>query len=170
MLVGVISDTHDHLDNTRLAARILSERNVSLALHLGDIVSPFTLRLLADSIDSRLLGVYGNNDGDKLLLSRIASERGWMLVEQPYILEVDGRRLLLLHGFGSRDKTVLLVDSLAASSRFDAVLYGHTHKADLRRVGDTLVLNPGPVSGYLADKPSLAILDTDSMEAEIIYL
>jgi len=170
MLIGVMSDTHDHLENTRRAAEALGKRGVELVLHLGDIVSPFTLRLLAEKLDVRFIGVYGNNDGDKLLLGRIASEKEWILVEQPYILEAGGRRMLLAHGFGPPDRTRMIVDSIASSSMFDAVLYGHTHKPDLRVLGGTLILNPGAASGYLAEKPSLALLDTETMRAEIIYL
>ena len=170
MLLGIMSDTHDHLDNTRRASELLVDAGVDMVLHLGDIVSPFTLRLLASVLDKPLVGVFGNNDGDKLLLYRIASDKGWRLAEAPLIMELEGRRLLLLHGWGPAENTVGLVEALAYSKSFDAILYGHTHKVDHRRMDGTLVLNPGAVSGYLAEKPSLALLNLESMEAEIKYL
>jgi len=60
------------------------------------------------------------------------------------------------------------VEALAVSDRWDAVLYGHTHRIDLRRVGQTLVLNPGEVYGALTGRSTFAVLDLDRMEAEVV--
>jgi len=170
MLIGILSDTHDNLALAERAARILMDRGVDMVVHLGDIVSPFTLRRLASLLDVEMKGIFGNNDGDKLLLYKIAAERGWSLEEQPRILELQDRRILLLHGFGAAEKTRSIVDALALSGFFDAILYGHTHSPDLRRLNGTLILNPGAASGYLAEKPSVAVLDISDMRAEIIYI
>jgi len=42
MVIGIISDTHDHMDNIRKALKIFKEKNVKVILHAGDFVSPFT--------------------------------------------------------------------------------------------------------------------------------
>ncbi|MEM1873026.1 MAG: YfcE family phosphodiesterase, partial [Acidilobaceae archaeon] len=156
--------------NVVRAARLFKSHGVSLVVHLGDIVSPFTLRrLVAELGGARVEAVFGNNDGEKSLLHRVAGELGVGLGEPPRSIVVDGRRLLLLHGLGGYGETLELVVALAESKRWDAVLYGHTHVAHLDYVRRVLVLNPGDASGYLG-KPSVALLDTKSMKARLVPL
>jgi hypothetical protein len=50
------------------------------------------------------------------------------------------------------------------------VVYGHTHKADVRKVKDTIVINPGEVGTWLYGKSTVALLDLEKMEAEIVQL
>lgn len=170
MLVGVVSDTHD---NTRLASRageIFSKEGVDAVIHLGDVISPFTLAALLAQIEVRKAYiVLGNNDGEKFGLQRVAQSYGAKLLEQPSTVEIGGRRLLLLHGFGSPENTVEIVEALAESGRWDAVLYGHTHQADSRFHRRILILNPGDGGGVLS-KPSIALIDLKTMKARLLSL
>ncbi len=170
MLLGVISDTHDDLEAAVRAARLFVSRGVELVLHLGDIVAPFTLAVFKSEGVEKLIAVYGNNCGEKLGLARVASQLGYSIEDWPRLVEAGGRRILMLHGTGPAEKTRMFVDSLARSGDYDAVLYGHTHQVDVRRIGRTLVLNPGTACGCLAERKTVAILDTEKMEAEIIEI
>ena len=170
MLIGVISDTHDSLEAVRRAAKLFAERSVELVIHLGDIVAPFTLRAFRDNGVRRLVAVYGNNCGERLGLREVAGRLGYEIHEWPHLVELGGKRFLLIHGVGPVEKTRMLVDSLAKSGDYDAVLYGHTHIVDNRRVGGTLVLNPGEACGCLSGKRTAAIIDTETMRAEIIEI
>ncbi|BAN89975.1 metallophosphoesterase [Aeropyrum camini] len=171
MLVGVLSDTHDNLALARRAGEVFIGEGVEAVIHLGDYVAPFTLAELLGVVGgrARFYGVFGNNDGERLGLARIAEGFGATLLDPPATVTLGGRRLLLLHGFGSPENTVEIVDALAASGRWDAVLYGHTHKARIERVGGSLVLNPGDGGGSL-EKPSAALLDLEAMEARLVSL
>jgi len=40
MKIGLISDSHDHIDNIRKSVEVLKDRGVSLVIHAGDFVSP----------------------------------------------------------------------------------------------------------------------------------
>lgn len=170
MLIGVISDTHDNLEAARRAARLFSTRGVDLVLHLGDIVAPFTLRALRENGVKNLVAVYGNNCGEKLGLREVASKLGYEIHEWPHLVEVDHKRILMIHGIGPVEKTRMLVDSLAKSRDYDVVLYGHTHVVDNRVIGNTLVLNPGEACGCLSGRRTVAILDTEELRAEIIEI
>jgi putative phosphoesterase len=63
-----------------------------------------------------------------------------------------------------------LVESLAASGRFDLVVYGHTHTPEVRTVGGTLVVNPGKAARLHKGRATAAILDTGTMEAQVVDL
>ena len=170
MLVGIISDTHDDLGAVKRAAKLFTEKNVELVLHLGDIVAPFTLRAFHDNGVKRLIAVYGNNCGERLGLRETASRLGYEIHEWPHLVELEGKRFLLIHGVGPVEKTRMLIDSLAKSGDYDAVLYGHTHIVDNRRIGGTLVLNPGEACGCLSGKRTAAIIDAETMRVEVIEI
>jgi hypothetical protein len=63
-----------------------------------------------------------------------------------------------------------VIEALADSGHYDLVVYGHTHKSDLRKVKDTLVVNPGEVGMYLYGKSTVALVHLDTLEAEIVEL
>jgi len=168
VIVGVMSDSHDAIDNVERAAELFKSEGVGLVIHLGDIVAPFTLARLASLLGGvRIEAVFGNNCGEKPLLLEVAGKVGAKIADPPRVITVSGRRLLLLHGSGSPEMTVEIAEALALSGRWDGVLYGHTHRADYRYIQGRLLLNPGEVAGVFG-KPTVAILDTDTMKARIL--
>ncbi|MGC9071854.1 MAG: metallophosphoesterase [Acidilobus sp.] len=166
-MIGVVSDSHDDLQSTRRAADYMRRAGVEAVIHLGDFIAPFTLRELARGVGVPIEGVLGNNDGEIELMLQAAREYNARVESWPRIVQMGGRRLLLMHGRGSADLTVEVAHALAESGRFEGVLYGHTHKEELTYVRGVLILNPGPLSSAIGG-PSLALLDTTSMAARIV--
>jgi putative phosphoesterase len=170
MLIGVISDTHDNRDNILKTVKILNERNVGALIHCGDYVAPFVRKWfdeLNDKIKENFFGVFGNNDGERLFLKKNLgqicefAENGNEL-----ILKLDRKKIFASHMPKSET-----IDALAKSKEFDIILSGHTHLLVNKKYNNgVLVLNPGEVCGYLTNKPSFAIVDTEKLEAEIIQL
>lgn len=170
MLLGVLSDTHDSKDCVDDAKRRFREAGVDVVVHLGDFTSPFTLARVFEGFENKGYCVLGNNDGDKILMREVAGKLGIILKDYPYTINVEGRNILLMHGFGSPDNTVRIARALALSGVFDIVLYGHTHEAVIEKTSTTLLLNPGEASGVLGGRRTIAVIDLDSMDAEIIEL
>lgn len=156
MIIGIISDTHDNLDNLRKALDIFQAGKVEQIIHAGDFTSPFTYRVMKH-FTGGFTGVFGNNDGDRVLLNNLYQGR---IYPQPHIFSLHGRKIVVMHEPG-------VVGALADSGHFDLVIYGHTHEPDIRRVRNTLIVNPGEVSGWLYGKPSAAIVNLETMEAGI---
>jgi putative phosphoesterase len=165
LLVGLISDTHDNLPMIDRAVRRLNEEKVELVLHAGDYVAGFVVPRFK-SLEARLIGVFGNNDGDHELLKKKFSENERLELRGNFAeITVDDVKIALLHG-GDEE----LLESLIEQESFDVVVYGHTHVEENRRKGRTLVVNPGEVCGYLTGKSTLAFLDTVKREARIVGL
>ncbi|MEM1766504.1 MAG: metallophosphoesterase family protein, partial [Candidatus Bathyarchaeia archaeon] len=80
-------------------------------------------------------------------------------------IQVDDTKIVLLHGHEDE-----LLKALINSQSFSVVVHGHTHKAEIYRKGKTLIINPGEVCGYLTGNSTVAILDTDRLEAKIIEI
>jgi len=165
MLVGLIADTHDRLPMVEKAVKRLNEENVGLVLHAGDYVAPFVIPKFKD-LKARLIGVFGNNDGDhELLKQRFSEQKGLEIRGNFAKIKADGIKIALLHG----DDEALL-EALVESESFDVVVHGHMHKAEVCWKGETLVVNPGEVCGYLTRKSTIALLDTVKREVKIVEL
>jgi putative phosphoesterase len=167
MRVGIISDTHDNKDNVLKALQIFKNEGVKILFHLGDFIAPFTLKLFEGF---NLYAVFGNNDGEKLLLKKVAEDYGFVLEDGPLEVELFNKNFLLFHGWGSVEKTRKIAESLAKSRDYDFVLYGHTHKRDFRRFGKTLLINPGEACGYLGNTPTIFVLDVKAGDGKFLYL
>lgn len=157
MKIGVLSDSHDDLDALAKAVALFNAEGVRQVLHAGDIVSPFTFEVFRE-LRAPLGGVYGNNDGDRLLLSERA---GGALHVQPHFVTLDGTRGVIVH-------EPPLVGALARSGDFDFVVYGHTHVPEIRREGACLVLNPGKAARLNKGRATVALLETSTREARIV--
>ncbi len=160
MLIGIISDTHDHLDRLRVALRRFVDAGVDVVLHAGDIVSPFMVVPFQET-GLHLIGVFGNNDGDKLFLRERFKGVG-DLNFGPYEVELGGRKIVIMHEPRS-------LEALIASGKYDLVVYGHTHEVDVRE-GRPLVVNPGECGGWLSGRATCALVDLKGLRAEIIEL
>jgi hypothetical protein len=152
--IGVVADTHCPEFLERLPKRLFELLDgVDLILHAGDITSLATLSELERI--APVEAVRGDHD------------RGLDLPERR-LVEVGGRRIGIVHGNRSRfwEEPATLFGTLSlglwwpsaglgASLRrafpdADAIVYGHTHQAATRRIGRTLLFNPGPV--YAVDR------------------
>ncbi|SPD75110.1 putative enzyme [uncultured Desulfobacterium sp.] len=159
MKLGIISDTHDNLPLIEKAVEIFNDANVDLVLHAGDYVSPFSIKPLL-LLECDFLGVWGNNDGDKLALRNIAQGK---IENSPLVDTYKGKKILIGHD-------LLLLESLISSQDFYLIVYGHTHLPEIKNVGNTLVVNPGECCGWVYGKATIAVADLDSHTAELISL
>ena len=161
-MIGLISDTHDNLQAITEAVKIFNSRRVGLVLHAGDYVAPFTYSAYK-GLGCKLVGVYGNVDGERRLLHERFSSMGFKVESDFEELEVDGVKIALLHGVYPQ-----IVEALALSGKYHVVVHGHTHAKRAERVGSALVVNPGEACGYLYGARSVALLDTATLKVEFI--
>ncbi|ABK15358.1 MAG: metallophosphoesterase [Methanothrix sp.] len=164
MLIGIMSDSHDNFRGIKEALGVFSKRDVKLVLHAGDVIGSGNAYLF-DGYGIPVRLVYGNNDGDRVGLSRYFERFGGEYLGDFGELEVDGLRIAMLHGTEEP-----LVRAVVTSGLYDVVVRGHTHVAEVRREGRTLVVNPGEIWGHLTGVRSVAIMDTSTTEVEIVEL
>lgn len=160
MRIGVLADTHDNLPLIDRAVALLNEARVGFVLHAGDYVAPFALAAL-EKLSCPWVGVFGNNDGEQKGLTRASQGR---IQPPPFELNLDGKKVVIVHDLAGFDRDELLRGGT------QLIVHGHTHQAGVERDGDALLVNPGEVGGWLHGRSSLALLDTESMEATIEVL
>jgi uncharacterized protein len=169
MKIGIISDTHDQIENIKKAVNIFKKEKVSLVYHLGDICSPFTLQLYKD-LPCSIKAVFGNNDAD-IFLHQKWKPGNMEFFGRFYVDEFNGKKICLLHG---ESKEIL--EALFDSRQYDLILRGHFHKAEIRKNEKTTMINPGtlvesfPGNNHEWTKPSVAVYDFGKNTAKIIRL
>jgi len=157
--IGVISDSHDNMEAIKKAVEFFNSRDVDLVMHAGDIVSPFTADAFKE-LNCDMILIYGNNDGDKLYLKERFRNIGTFFLD-PYMAEIAGVKIAMTH-------KPEIVEALA--TKYDIVIYGHTHEKDVRNEGDALIVNPGECCGYLTGVKSVAVISLEKKEAKIFEL
>ncbi len=167
MLVGVLSDSHDNTENLQKALDEMLTQGVSTVLHLGDIVAPFNYYDVLKKYTSKMcfVMVFGNNDGEIHIWTRIAQEdqnidlQGGDFRE----LELGGKKVFMTH-------YPQIAEIAALSGKYDAVFYGHTHIAKQKMIKDTLLANPGEILGLRTGRASYGLWDTEGNGFKTVYL
>lgn len=155
MLIGLISDTHDHVPHIRKAVDLFRDRNTGLVLHAGDYCSPFTIPHFEGL---NLRGIFGNNDGDKYLLISKFQAIGAAVEGEFMTVEAGGLHIAVYHGTYPG-----ITDALVNAGGYDVVVSGHTHEKVTETAGGTLWVNPGTAHGFEGEA-TVAFLDTDTRQ------
>lgn len=155
MVIGVISDTHDNLPIVKKAFKMLNEMKVNFVIHCGDIVSPFVVEYFTCE---KMFAVFGNNDGDKLLLKEKFEKKGYIITKGPECFKIKERKILIMH----EPKEI----ENFKKGDYDLILYGHTHKLDL---GERVV-NPGELSGWLSDFRTFVTIELETLDFKVHYI
>ncbi|MFQ5645703.1 MAG: metallophosphoesterase [bacterium] len=159
MKIGIISDSHDNVDLFEKGIDFFNAQGVSLVLHAGDLVSPFTFTHLR-KLKCPCVMIFGNNEGEKVALTRLAEEAGVSLNPGPYEYKFQNKDILLMH-------EPYTLRSASVSGCYDLVVYGHTHLPDVKTVKGCLVVNPGECCGYVTGEATLAVVELQDMSVKI---
>lgn len=156
MKIGILADTHDNIHAIKMAVSYFNTQDLKYVIHAGDYVAPFSLKELM-KVSAKFLGVFGNNDGDRMGLFRVCKN----LHEPPYELILDGKHIMITH----------MLESLSKRSEIntDIIIYAHTHIPEIKP-GIPMYINPGECGGWLSGKNTVAILDLEAFQADIIDL
>jgi putative phosphoesterase len=160
MLLGVVSDTHGHVANTRRAVQMLESLDVATVLHCGDIGSSDIVTMFGQWPTHF---VFGNVDYDRAALRQAIEQAGQSCHGVFGELEFEEQPIAFLHGDDHRR----LAETIAGG-RFRLVCHGHTHVSRREQLGSTLVLNPGAV--YRARPHSIAVVEFPALVATIVPL
>ncbi len=150
MRFAIVSDTHDNINAVRELVEELKKEKLDFIVHAGDVVAPFTLKEFFP-LELKLYIAFGNNDGERKLLSQIAQQRGWEIGEVvEFPAEIAG---IVYHG---TDRTLL---NVLKRTDYEIVVFGHTHEPAIERTDSKLIVNPGEVCGYLTGRRTYAIYE-----------
>ena len=162
MRIGIISDTHDQQPNVRQAIEAFKTQGVECVLHAGDITGPGVISLFGELSGSRLVAVFGNCDSERSSVRAAVEAMGGEIHDSIYTGQLDGRAVYMTHIPNG-------IDRIVRSDEYDLVVYGHTHRQDIRRIGRTLIINPGAARNWMGTA-EVVIVDLDDMTTTTVSL
>ena len=159
MRIGVVSDTHNNLRNTRRIVELLNEAGVERVVHTGDITQAKTLRVLGE-LDAPLYAVYGNNDLERAELEIASREQEIHLVDPPLRLSWAGREIVVVHDPLDLDASLL--------AEVDLAIHGHDHRHRSEQREGALVFNPGECAGHVKGLNQVGVVDLGTLETHVL--
>ena len=162
MKIGVVSDTHNNLKNIEIIINLFNEIKVPIVIHTGDISNANTLEQFS-KLNSKLIGVYGNNDRNELGLEEVAQKNKFQFQDPPRKLSLLDKEIVIFH------EPDMIDQFLSENKLIDVVLYGHTHRYENNTKNGVLFFNPGESAGMQKGSNAIGILDLKIMEAKRIF-
>lgn len=184
--LGIVSDLHCNIDGLDRALEIMGA--IDALVCLGDSIYEYSF---SNAVIGRLraldaLTILGNHEevflGAAGVRARLRADIDQSLLDwlaarpHRHELRVDGKRILLVHSTPWEPRGSYVMPHSSELQRFgeadaDIVLYGHTHRQFVGRIGRVLVVNPGS-AGEARDprngrQLSCAVLDTVTEEVVV---
>ncbi|RQD76523.1 MAG: phosphodiesterase [Candidatus Syntrophonatronum acetioxidans] len=172
MLIGVISDTHGSHKGWEKAMGHFQE--CEMIFHAGDVLyhgprnplpEGYDPKELANSINNFSLPVFivrGNCDAE---VEEVMLE---LPILSPYFYSyLDGVKILILHGTNMQEEQLA---QLGEKYKADVVIFGHIHTPVSKKVGNTVLFNPGSPSLSFNTEPTIGLLDTGMRKIKILTL
>ncbi len=158
-MIGVMSDSHDNREAIKQAVCLFNDAGCELVIHAGDFVAPFAALELAN-LTCRVKAVFGNCDGEKKGLTRAIQPFG-EIQEAPFVFDWKEDLYLLTH-------LDFPLNSYLKQQNVDVLIFGHTHRPEVRFQGNTLLINPGETGGWITGKQTVVLFDPKGKTADIV--
>lgn len=156
MKLGILSDTHNQLERTQRAVRLLADEGAQALVHCGDLA---TADIVAACAILPAWFVFGNHDADSVPeLEQAAKQHGVTCLGWGGEIELAGKRIAISHGHLAREMRPL------RAARPDYLLSGHSHAAIAWNDDGIRCINPGAL--HRANPWTVALLDlsTDQLK------
>ena len=105
--------------------------DVDVIIHAGDFKTTETFNLLREY--KSFIGVWGNNDPEEIKA----------LLNETEIVELEGYRIGIFHGHGTKGTTIERAYSRFSDIQTDVIIFGHSHQPVITTRQGVLLLNPG---------------------------
>jgi len=163
MIVAVMGDSHDNIWNLKKALKIIKNEGAGMIIHCGDFVAPFMAKELHEA-GIPVHGVFGNNDGDQYLLTKLSLTTLTNITFHGLVgqVDIDDFNIAFTH-------ERIVGEGLASGGNFKMACFGHSHEYFLKEIGSTILLNPGEIMGK-DGRPGFCLLDTDTAEIKRVEL
>lgn len=162
MKIGIVSDTHNHTENTKVALDWLRAHEITTLIHCGDITTPEIVYLFGGF---KVTFVFGNMDSSWIELGEAANRIGADRPKQSSEIELEGKLIGVTHG-----ALFSTLQGMIMSGKYDYVCHGHTHQRrnEYKSAYGVRVINPGALGGNKPETRSICILDLASGDIEFV--
>ncbi len=159
MKIGVISDTHDRLPTFARAIAMFRNFKVDAIFHAGDYIASFAAQLISPAqISIPVHCIYGDNDPQNQQLKDILPQ----ISPNTLLTQINDKKIIMGHRLENISQDHI--------DNADIIISGHTHQPKHQIKNEKLFLNPGECCGWINDVPTAALIDLETLKADIIQI
>jgi uncharacterized protein len=163
MKIAIISDIHDNITNLEKFLKWAKKNKVEELIICGDLCATIVLtKTISPKFKGHIHTIYGNVADKDTQQEKSNSCPNITHYGEIGEFTLDSKKIALTHHPAS-------AQALAASSMYDFVFYGHSHKPWIEKIGQTTMVNPGTLAGMFY-KASFATWDTKTGKLELKIL
>ncbi|MDL2311197.1 phosphodiesterase [Peptostreptococcaceae bacterium OttesenSCG-928-C18] len=165
MNIGVISDTHGDIVQTKKAIEYLSD--CEYIIHCGDVLyhgprndlpanyNPKDLATYLSELDN-IIYIRGNcdSDVDEMVIKKDLSHK-WRLIE------IEDYKIYAVHGYEEIEQERI---KKAEGLKANIIVSGHTHVKMLKKVNNIILINPGSTTIPKDGSCSVAKIEGDTIK------
>jgi uncharacterized protein len=163
MKIGILSDTHNELDNLLAALEVFKKNQIEYLIHCGDLTDPY---LVQHFTGFQVIYLLGNLDHETGKLEKFFKvDNSDNTINMLYTGHFDGVSIAAAHGHleGS-------IFELTSSGKYAYVFHGHTHRKRDEKIGSTRVINPGALGGRHVEPRSVCMVDFENGDVQFIRI
>lgn len=161
MKIAVIADIHDNLPRLEEALKRTVESDLKTCVCLGDVSRLEVLEVISNAFEKVYL-TFGNMDYNLKKQTGLFPENVEWFPEEGGEFKIRNKKIFIVH-------YDFLARKAAETGKFDLVFYGHTHTPWEKKIGKTILLNPGEIAGQFG-QASFAIYDLTKLEGKLEIL
>ena len=158
--IAIISDTHNNFIRGEKVRDILKKEGINFIIHCGDIGEKDYLKKIFKKFEVR--AVLGNADDGYGTIEEYQELPNIVVYKDRGEEIINNKRISFNH-------YPEIAKKIAKTEKYDFVFYGQTHKPWEEKIGKTILLNPGNVSGILYNS-TFAIYDFKIKEFKLIII
>jgi|KBSSwiStaDraftv2_1062776.scaffolds.fasta_scaffold1780253_1 putative phosphoesterase len=159
MKLGIMSDSHGHVQPVRQALQLLDEAGADTFIHCGDVGG---MEVIDELAGRRGWFVWGNTDIVDERWRRQVEALGLPWPNGGLELTLAGKHIAVFHGHEREFGRTL------HAAKHDYLLHGHSHRRTHYHQGTMQVINPGAL--HRASVKSVALLDLDTDQVQFIEI
>lgn len=163
MKIAVISDIHGNMAYLERAKEIIDKENIKTVICCGDIQDSEVF-LDLDTWKQKVYISLGN--ADFAIRQKLDSGLLWAENIEYFIdfgvVNLEDKKIAFTH-------YPIVAEKLAETDKYDIVFYGHDHRPWERKIGSTILLNPGEIQAR-DGKPTFAVFDLKKMIGKLEIL
>lgn len=163
MKIGVLSDSHDNLENLNKSLNYLEENNINTVIFCGDFCSPIPVNKCIATFKGEVHAVFGNTEDRHLItVLSLTTVTNLKIYGEYAELNFDNRKIAVTH-------YPFYANAIAKTQEYDAVFHGHNHTASKELIGKSLLVNPGELLGF-KEEPRFGVYNTNDNSLDFIFV